>query len=156
MAIFFLRVGGAIWMYLVAVNEAGKTPLFALNPSERRTLAVPLLPHPCVTSISRPSALKLVYSNSNPMSTPPVSAPPSLSHLQWRATEWLLAFGPLRPEIVMDYFVLSPFFDRTSNNATLRMQMQFSRGGMEGVDEEGELRCVSAFLERFERGAELM
>ncbi|ORY55555.1 MED6 mediator sub complex component-domain-containing protein [Leucosporidium creatinivorum] len=70
----------------------------------------------------------------------PAPVPPSLSHLQWRATEWLLAFGPLRPEIVMDYFVLSPFFDRTSNNATLRMQMQFSRGGMEGVDEEAELR----------------
>ena len=68
-----------------------------------------------------------------------VSAP-VLSHLQWRATEWLLAFGPLRPEVVMDYFVLSPFFDRTSNNATLRMQMQFSRGGMEGVDEEAELK----------------
>lgn len=66
----------------------------------------------------------------------------SLSHLQWRATEWLLAFGPLSPAIVMDYFVMSPFFDRTSNNAVLRMQMQFSRGGMEGVDEEVELKCV--------------
>lgn len=68
----------------------------------------------------------------------------SLSHLQWRATEWLLAFGPLSPAIVMDYFVMSPFFDRTSNNAVLRMQMQYSRGGMEGVDEEAELKCVGA------------
>lgn len=67
--------------------------------------------------------------------TPPVN----LSHVQWRAAEWLLAFGPLTSEIVMDYFVLSPFFDRTSNNATLRMQMMFSRGGMEGVDEQAEL-----------------
>lgn len=40
----------------------------------------------------------------------------------------------------MDYFVLSPFYDRTSNNAALRMQMMFSRGGMEGVDEEAELK----------------
>ncbi|KAK4046002.1 Mediator of RNA polymerase II transcription subunit 6 [Microbotryomycetes sp. JL201] len=66
-----------------------------------------------------------------------------LSHVQWRAAEWLLAFGPLTPASVMDYFVMSPFFDRTSNNATLRMQMQFSRGGMDGVDEEHELRHVS-------------
>ncbi|KAM0788642.1 hypothetical protein ACM66B_006112 [Microbotryomycetes sp. NB124-2] len=64
----------------------------------------------------------------------------NLSHVQWRAAEWLLAFGPLTVSSVMDYFVMSPFFDRTSNNATLRMQMQFSRGGMDGVDEENELR----------------
>ncbi|KAK4046519.1 Mediator of RNA polymerase II transcription subunit 6 [Microbotryomycetes sp. JL221] len=64
----------------------------------------------------------------------------NLSHIQWRAAEWLLAFGPLTPTTVMDYFVMSPFFDRTSNNATLRMQMQFSRGGMDGVDEDSELR----------------
>lgn len=69
-----------------------------------------------------------------------LAAPGSLSHLQWRATEWLLAFGPLRAEIVLDYFCLSPFFDRTSNNASLRMQMQFSRGGMHGIDEEHELK----------------
>lgn len=72
-------------------------------------------------------------------STVSMTATASLSHLQWRATEWILAFGPLNRQIVLDYFVLSPFFDRTSTNAALRMQMQFSRGGMEGVDEEGEL-----------------
>ncbi|KAI5479715.1 Mediator complex, subunit Med6 [Pseudohyphozyma bogoriensis] len=66
--------------------------------------------------------------------------PNSLSHLQWRATEWILAFGPLTPQNVMDYFALSPFFDRRSTNAQLRMQMMFSRGGMAGVDEEAELR----------------
>lgn len=81
--------------------------------------------HPCFTS------LRLGYEQ---MSTP------NLSHLQWRATEWILAFGPLTSSLALDYFVLSPFFDRTSNNAALRMQMQFSRGGMEGVDEEGELK----------------
>lgn len=65
-----------------------------------------------------------------------------LTSLVWRATEFLLAFGPLNPQTALDYFVLSPFFDRTSNNAVLRMQMQFSRGGMEGVDEQAELKCV--------------
>lgn len=74
------------------------------------------------------------------LATPASSvAPVRLSHVQWRAAEWLLAFGPLTTETVMDYFVQSPFFDRTSNNATLRMQMMFSRGGMEGVDEQAEL-----------------
>ena len=60
--------------------------------------------------------------------------------LVWRATEWLLAFGPLTQQTALDYFIISPFFDRTSNNAVLRMQMQFSRGGMDGVDEEAELK----------------
>ncbi|KAJ8291237.1 Mediator of RNA polymerase II transcription subunit 6 [Rhodotorula toruloides] len=65
----------------------------------------------------------------------------NLSHLQWRAPEFLLAFGSLStPQLAMEYFSLSPFFDKTSNNAQLRMQMMFSRGGMEGVDEEAELR----------------
>lgn len=67
----------------------------------------------------------------------------NLSHLQWRAPEFLLAFGSLStPQLAMEYFSLSPFFDKASNNAQLRMQMMFSRGGMEGVDEEAELRCV--------------
>ena len=68
-------------------------------------------------------------------------APPgSLSHLQWRATEWLYAFGPLKPEIVLNYFALSPFYDRSSNNEELKMQMNFARGGMEGVDVNEELK----------------
>jgi mediator of RNA polymerase II transcription subunit 6 len=68
----------------------------------------------------------------------------SLSHLQWRAPEFLLAVGGqlANPQLAMEYFSLSPFFDKASNNAQLRMQMMFSRGGMEGVDEEAELRCV--------------
>lgn len=68
----------------------------------------------------------------------------SLSHIQWHSLEFILAWGPLTPATVMDYFSLSPFFDRSSNNAVLRMQMQFSRGGMEGVNEEVELRSVRA------------
>ncbi|KAM0747270.1 MED6-domain-containing protein [Meredithblackwellia eburnea MCA 4105] len=64
----------------------------------------------------------------------------SMTNVVWRATEWLLAFGPLTSQTALDYFILSPFFDRSSNNAVLRMQMQFSRGGMEGVDEEAELK----------------
>ncbi|SCZ97365.1 BZ3500_MvSof-1268-A1-R1_Chr4-2g07165 [Microbotryum saponariae] len=82
----------------------------------------------------------------------PTSALPPLSHLQWRAPEWITAFGPLTKSILMDYFVLSPFFDHGSNNATLRMQIMFSRQGgagaagnaagglMDGLDEEGELK----------------
>lgn len=67
----------------------------------------------------------------------------NLSHLQWRAPEFLLAFGSLStPQLAMEYFSLSPFFDKSSNNAQLRMQMMFSRGGMDGVDEEAELKCV--------------
>ncbi|GAA5878657.1 hypothetical protein JCM8547_005112 [Rhodosporidiobolus lusitaniae] len=67
----------------------------------------------------------------------------SLSHLQWRAPEFLLSVGPSglsTPQLAAEYFALSPFFDKASSNAQLRMQMMFSRGGMEGVDEEAELR----------------
>lgn len=80
-------------------------------------------------------------STPSPSSRPgrPTRAPMSTS-LVWRATEWLLAFGPLTQQTALDYFIISPFFDRTSNNAVLRMQMQFSRGGMDGVDEEAELK----------------
>ncbi|GAA5967876.1 hypothetical protein JCM21900_003821 [Sporobolomyces salmonicolor] len=65
----------------------------------------------------------------------------NLSHLQWRAPEFLLAFGQLTTaQLALDYFALSPFFDKSSSNAQLRMQMLFSRGGMDGVDEEVELK----------------
>ncbi|GAA6040812.1 hypothetical protein JCM8097_007723 [Rhodosporidiobolus ruineniae] len=66
----------------------------------------------------------------------------SLSHLQWRAPEFLLAVGGhlSSPHLALEYFSLSPFFDKSSSNAQLRMQMMFSRGGMDGVDEEAELR----------------
>lgn len=46
--------------------------------------------------------------------------------LQWRSVEYVQAFGALTSQTVLDYFAQSPFFDRTSNNAVLRMQTQFS------------------------------
>ncbi|KAJ1962308.1 Mediator of RNA polymerase II transcription subunit 6 [Dispira parvispora] len=50
----------------------------------------------------------------------------SLTHLEWRYTEWLVAHGGLRPDNVLDYFSESPFWDPTSNNAVLKMQTQFN------------------------------
>ncbi|GAA5916287.1 mediator complex subunit MED6 [Sporobolomyces salmoneus] len=66
-----------------------------------------------------------------------------LSHLQWRAPEYLLSLptGQLSSnEFAMDYFTLSPFFDKHSNNNQLRMQLMFSRGGIQGVNEQEELK----------------
>ncbi|BGP43952.1 Mediator of RNA polymerase II transcription subunit 6 [Rhodotorula kratochvilovae] len=73
------------------------------------------------------------------------AAPVNLSHLQWRAPEYLLTTGGTlaTAEQAMDYFSYSPFFDKRSNNATLRMQMMFANGGMQGVDEEKELRRLT-------------
>lgn len=65
-----------------------------------------------------------------------------LHHLQCRAPEFLLACPQGRlasAALALDYFCLSPFFDKASSNAQLRMQMAFSRGGMDGVDEHAEL-----------------
>lgn len=64
----------------------------------------------------------------------------NLDEMQWRATEWVLAFGPLHGENALDYFELSPFFDQSSNNAVLRMQNQYAAEGMNGVDQVLELR----------------
>jgi mediator of RNA polymerase II transcription subunit 6 len=66
-----------------------------------------------------------------------------LSHLQWRAPEYLLSLpsGQLSSsEFAMDYFTMSPFFDKHSNNNQLRMQLMFSRGGIQGVNEQEELK----------------
>lgn len=66
-----------------------------------------------------------------------------LSHLQWRAPEYLLSLptGQLSSnEFALDYFSMSPFFDKHSNNNQLRMQLMFSRGGIQGVDEQEELK----------------
>ncbi|GAA6014505.1 hypothetical protein JCM11491_004517 [Sporobolomyces phaffii] len=66
-----------------------------------------------------------------------------LSHLQWRAPEYLLSLptGQLSSnEFAIDYFTHSPFFDKHSNNNQLRMQLMFSRGGIQGVDEQEELK----------------
>ncbi|KAI8321204.1 MED6-domain-containing protein [Martensiomyces pterosporus] len=49
-----------------------------------------------------------------------------LTGIEWRFTEWIVQNGGLRPENVLDYFSLSPFWDPSSNNAILRMQTQFN------------------------------
>lgn len=77
------------------------------------------------------------------------AAPPvNLGHLQWRSPEYLLTTGGSlqTADQALDYFSYSPFFDKRSNNATLRMQMMFANGGMQGVDEEKELRCARRSL----------
>ncbi|GAA5909580.1 hypothetical protein JCM8208_007188 [Rhodotorula glutinis] len=74
------------------------------------------------------------------------AAPPvNLGHLQWRSPEYLLTTGGTlqTADQALDYFSYSPFFDKRSNNATLRMQMMFANGGMHGVDEERELRRLT-------------
>ncbi|KAJ1962545.1 Mediator of RNA polymerase II transcription subunit 6, partial [Dimargaris xerosporica] len=50
----------------------------------------------------------------------------NLTGIEWRFTEWLTANGGLRPDNIMEYFSLSPFWDPTSNNAVLKMQTQFN------------------------------
>ncbi|RKP36953.1 mediator complex, subunit Med6, partial [Dimargaris cristalligena] len=50
----------------------------------------------------------------------------NLTDIEWRFTEWLGANGGLRPDNVLEYFSLSPFWDPTSNNAVLKMQTQFN------------------------------
>ena len=62
-----------------------------------------------------------------------------LSEIQWRATEWIIAFGGLNEETVMEYFYLSPFYDQTSNNAVLRMQTQYSGNVLSPLEERQEL-----------------
>ncbi|RUS26199.1 MED6 mediator sub complex component-domain-containing protein [Jimgerdemannia flammicorona] len=50
-----------------------------------------------------------------------------LTQLEWRDTNWIDLHGGLRtPQIVLDYFSSSPFWDPQCNNATLRMQTQFN------------------------------
>ncbi|KWU42635.1 MED6-domain-containing protein, partial [Rhodotorula sp. JG-1b] len=66
----------------------------------------------------------------------------NLQHVQWRAPEFLLALpqGQLSSrQLALDYFALSPFFDKQSSNAQLRMQMLFSRAPADSWDEEGQL-----------------
>lgn len=50
-----------------------------------------------------------------------------LDELQWKSPEWIQSFG-LRTDNVLEYFSESPFFDRTSNNQTVKMQSQFQEG----------------------------
>lgn len=48
-----------------------------------------------------------------------------LDEVQWRSPEWVQAFG-LRTDNVLDYFAMSPFYDRSSNNQVLKMQTSFN------------------------------
>ncbi|KAK9467997.1 MED6 mediator subfamily complex component-domain-containing protein [Lipomyces arxii] len=58
---------------------------------------------------------------------------PPLDELQWRAPEWIQAFG-LRTDNVLEYFAQSPFYDRSSNNQVLKMQSQFNAPMMQPQD----------------------
>ncbi|PLW32345.1 hypothetical protein PCASD_16440 [Puccinia coronata f. sp. avenae] len=55
-----------------------------------------------------------------------IPAESDLCHVQWRSMAWILEHGPLTETNVMDYFSLSPFYDRKSTNQVLRMQSMFS------------------------------
>lgn len=49
-----------------------------------------------------------------------------LDEIQWKSPEWIQHFG-LNTGNVLDYFAESPFYDRTSSNQVLRMQIQFQQ-----------------------------
>lgn len=61
-----------------------------------------------------------------------------LDEVQWRAPEWIRAYG-LRTDNVLDYFALSPFYDRSSNNQVLRMQSAFNEQLQTRTDLQNEL-----------------
>ncbi|CAH7682047.1 MED6 mediator sub complex component-domain-containing protein, partial [Phakopsora pachyrhizi] len=65
--------------------------------------------------------------------------PPSdLCHVQWRSLAWVLENGPITALNVMDYFSLSPFYDRHSTNQVLKMQSMFSGQPQMSPEEEKE------------------
>lgn len=47
-----------------------------------------------------------------------------LDELEWRSPEWINIYG-LRSDNILEYFSLSPFWDRQCNNQVLKMQRQF-------------------------------
>lgn len=74
-----------------------------------------------------------------------VSIPDSdLCHVQWRSLAWVLEHGPLNESNVMDYFALSPFYDRKSTNQVLRMQSMFS--GQPKMDPDSEKEALRRFI----------
>lgn len=52
-----------------------------------------------------------------------------LDELQWRSPEWIQMNAGLRTDNILDYFAISPFYDRSSNNQVLKMQSQFQGPG---------------------------
>lgn len=57
-----------------------------------------------------------------------------LDEVQWRAPEFVRAMG-LRTDNVLDYFALSPFFDRSSNNQVLKMQSNYNELQMQNLSD---------------------
>ncbi|CAO3693945.1 unnamed protein product [Rhizopus stolonifer] len=56
-----------------------------------------------------------------------LAATEDLTSVEWRDTNWLERVGGFQnQQIVLDYFALSPFWDRQSNNQVLSMQTQYN------------------------------
>lgn len=62
-----------------------------------------------------------------------------LDELQWRAPEWTQMYG-LRTDNVLEYFSLSPFYDRSSNNQVLKMQSSYNEQLQNRTDLQKELK----------------
>lgn len=62
-----------------------------------------------------------------------------LDELQWKHPEWIQRNG-LRTDNVLEYFSLSPFYDRSSNNQVLKMQSQYNELNTRGNDLYSELQ----------------
>ncbi|KAA1112491.1 Mediator of RNA polymerase II transcription subunit 6 [Puccinia graminis f. sp. tritici] len=67
-----------------------------------------------------------------------------LCHVQWRSLAWILEHGPLTESNAIDYFALSPFYDRKSTNQVLRMQSMFS--GQPKMDPASEQEALRRFI----------
>ncbi|POW21030.1 hypothetical protein PSHT_02935 [Puccinia striiformis] len=67
-----------------------------------------------------------------------------LCHVQWRSLAWILEHGPLNESNAIDYFALSPFYDRKSTNQVLRMQSMFS--GQPKMDPASEQEALRRFV----------
>lgn len=62
-----------------------------------------------------------------------------LDEVQWKHPEWIQRNG-LRTDNVLEYFSLSPFYDRSSNNQVLKMQSQYNELHSRGNDLYSELQ----------------
>lgn len=62
-----------------------------------------------------------------------------LDEVQWKHPEWIQRNG-LRTDNVLEYFSLSPFYDRSSNNQVLKMQSQYNELNTRGNDLYKELQ----------------
>ncbi|KAH9822360.1 MED6 mediator sub complex component-domain-containing protein [Melampsora americana] len=67
-----------------------------------------------------------------------------LCHVQWRSLAWVLENGPLNETNVMEYFSLSPFYDRRSINQVLKMQSMFS--GQARLDPKSEKEALKKLV----------